>query len=897
MSETPLVLHIASIDESTRNLTGGKASCLSELAKAGFRVPDGFVVTTNGYEIFIRQNELEQRVRNVLAKHASDKSDVDAISGELRRLVETSSMPEELADSIRDAYREIGSPRVAVRSSATAEDLPEASFAGQYDTSLNIDGADSVIEHVQKCFGSMWTARAIAYREDNGIPHDQVRVAVVVQRMVDAKSAGVLFTRNPLNPEKREMMIESNFGLGESVVSGYGVPDRYVIDSTTLSLVSKEIGTKGTVVTPDEGSGVKMTSLTIEDGQISSLDDDEVESISEAGIAIERHFASPQDIEWAVDRAGSLHILQSRPITVGAGTEQDEQIFWTRGYSDDYWNDNVTPLFFDLLGDHLTFIVNNETNQIMGYKGMQTELMKLFRAHAYFNLDVLKTKVVNEMPPFIRSDDLMNYFPAGSGPYGRETMRALPFNLKARIMAEIRVMLLDPDGSMTKTASVYEKWTEEVFLPYCRMFDEELDTLMAEGSVGDLMRLADDLDKVMMKHFRLVRYGIPVHNLGMNLITNYLLKRWLGEKAQVVLFPILVSGLEHKTSETNRGIYSLADLIRSDRGLMEAVQVTPSDQLRDTIESRNTPAGSEFIGKLDEFLDEFGVRGFTREVYYPRWQEEPAYVFDILKSLVSDENRDLSEQGEILAKKRAKAEQIVEDALRNQRFGPIKLMLFNTILNMSRTYIAFRENQRFNLDRWITRHRRLFLRMGDLLRSSGYLENAEDIFFLHRMEIRRIVKNPAGLDKGSLSEAARKRHEEFKRHEDVIPPKFLHGDREFNDPLPDSSEALRGIPASQGVVTGTVRVLSSVNDIPQVRAGDILVVPRTDPGWTPVFSKIGGLVTETGGILSHGAVVSREFGIPAVTNIRNACRALSTGQRVTLDGNQGFVVLEDEEHS
>ena len=865
--------------------------------KAGFSVPKAFVVTTEGYELFIEQNALEDRVREVLAKHNSDTTDVDGISGELRQLVERSSMPDELANLIREAYQEIGSPRVAVRSSATAEDLPEASFAGQYDTSLNIEGSSSVVEHVLKCFGSMWTARAISYREDNGIPHDQVRVAVVVQEMVDAKSAGVLFTRNPLSRNKNEMMIESNFGLGESVVSGYGVPDRYIIDSKTLSLISKEIGTKGTVVTPDGTSGVKMTTLTPEDGQMSSLEDDEVKAVSQAGVQIEEHFGSPQDIEWAVDKEGRLHILQSRPITVVTETGTNDQIFWTRGYSDDYWNDNVTPLFFDLLGDHLTHIVNNETNQIMGYKGMQTELMKLFRAHAYFNLDVLKTKVVNEMPPFIRSDDLMNYFPAGSGPYGRETMRALPFNLKARIMAEIRIMLLDADGSMTKTASVYDEFTEKVFVPYCQEFDEKLEALMKEGSPADLLELADELDKVMMKHFRLVRYGIPVHNLGMNLITNYLLKRWLGEKAQVALFPILVSGLEHKTSETNRAIYSLADMIRADTGFKETVLSTPSDELLATLKTRGTHSVSEFLSELDDFLDRFGVRGFTREVYYPRWQEEPSYVFDILKSLVSEKERDLSGQSESLARKRAKAEEIVEIALRNQRFGPIKLLLFNTILGMSRTYIAFRENQRFNLDRWITRHRRLFLRMGDLLRAQQYLENREDIFFLHRMEIRRILRNPSAFEAHEVAELARKRHDDFKKHEDIIPPKFLHGDREFNDPLPDSSDALRGIPASQGVVTGVVRVLDSVVDIPQVRAGDILVVPRTDPGWTPVFSKIDGLVTETGGILSHGAVVSREFGIPAVTNIRNACRTLSTGQRVTLDGNQGLVIIEDSEHS
>jgi pyruvate,water dikinase len=448
---------------------------------------------------------------------------------------------------------------------------------------------------------------------------------------------------------------------------------------------------------------------------------------------------------------------------------------------------------------------------------------------------------------------------------------------------------------MTQTADAYSEFTEEVFGPYCEGFDRKLEKLLQEGATQQLMDLADELDRVMMKHFRLVRYGIPVHNLGMNLITNYMLKRWLGERAQTRLFPVLVGGLEHKTSETNRRIYELAELVREHAGLLETINSTPSNDLYGILSSRDTESAQLFLSRFDEFLHDFGVRGFTREIYYPRWEEEPGYVFDILKSLVSGECRNVSDQESILRRKRAKAEAIVEEALKNQRFGPIKLTLFNTILGVSRTYISFRENQRFNLDRWITRNRKLFLALGKQLRDQGYLENTNDIFFLYRKEIRRILKGKSNLTPSQVASKASERHADFKKYEDVTPPKFLHGDREFNDPLPDSKDALRGIPASHGVVTGTVRILTKIEDIPQVKSGDILVVPRTDPGWTPVFSKIGGLVTETGGILSHGAVVSREFGIPAVTNIRNACQTLSSGQVVTLDGNQGVVIPESGE--
>jgi pyruvate,water dikinase len=258
--------------------------------------------------------------------------------------------------------------------------------------------------------------------------------------------------------------------------------------------------------------------------------------------------------------------------------------------------------------------------------------------------------------------------------------------------------------------------------------------------------------------------------------------------------------------------------------------------------------------------------------------------------------RDLAEAEEILSRKRAKAEVVVEKHIRNQRYGTIKWMLFSAILGMARTYIGFRENQRFNLDRWITRNRRVFLEIGRRLTENNYLEDPDHIFFLRRREVRTAVR--AGVetpDAKHFRELAKERYEEFLKYENILPPKFMIGSREFDDPLPDSAEGHVGIPASQGVITGQVRILETIADIPRVRAGEILIVPRTDPGWTPVFSKIGGLVTESGGVLSHGAVVSREFGIPAVTNVRNACQIFETGQRVTLDGNKGLVIVKDSE--
>jgi phosphohistidine swiveling domain-containing protein/uncharacterized protein YutE (UPF0331/DUF86 family) len=300
-------------------------------------------------------------------------------------------------------------------------------------------------------------------------------------------------------------------------------------------------------------------------------------------------------------------------------------------------------------------------------------------------------------------------------------------------------------------------------------------------------------------------------------------------------------------------------------------------------------------GEFTTFLKEYGDRGFTREAYYPRWREAPQYVFDILKSLVRDSKLDPAKSKELSSQNRGRTERMVESRLRSQHLGLLKWIIFTMILGNARTYIAFRENQRFNLDRWITRIRSDYLEIGKILTKKGILSSKDDIFFLKKKEIKNLIYDRYdNKDLRTLSALIKERREDFLKHENTIPPKFLHGPSEFNDTLrftKDSSEFV-GIPASQGIVTAPVRVIDNIGIMSSVRKGEILVVPRTDPGWSPVFSKIGGLITETGGILSHGAVISREYGIPAVTNVTNACKIFQTGQIITINGDNGTITLK-----
>ncbi|MEM2087815.1 MAG: PEP/pyruvate-binding domain-containing protein [Thermoproteota archaeon] len=883
---------------------GGKAANLGELKRLGFPVPKGFVLTTGAYEDFLSLNGLEAIIESSLARiNPADLDSIEECSRRIREAVEHSSLPAELAEDLRRSYEDLRVKSVAVRSSATVEDLPKESFAGQLETFLNVKGFKNVERCIIQCYASLWGSRAIAYRERNRVPHLGLKMAVIVQTMVPAKSAGVLFTVNPVSSDSLQMIVESNFGLGETVVSGGAMPDRFVIlrdlreGRESLKIVSREIGTKNYVAKPSSKveTGVEHVETPFEERFQPSLSEENVLRLAEIGLAIEKGFGCPQDIEWAVDEDNNILILQSRPVTSLAQLALEDEVVWSRGYSDDYWNDPVTPLFFELLGDQLTNIVNVELNKIMGYSQPGSkktdQLLKLHHAHAYFNLEVLKQKVEYEIPPFLRNEDILNYFPDGSGPYGKETIKKLSFRLRKRIMAELRVMFHDPKGSVTRTASAYEEWTQKVFNPFWEQFEPRMSRMSGGASIRDYVEFAEELDELMVGHFRLVRYGIPVHNIGMNLLAQYLLKRFLGEEEALKTYPVLISGLEHKTSETNERISLLASVASSSPELKEIILETPSEKILEKIGFMNTPDAQGFMREFNRFLEGFGVRGFTREPYYPRWGEAPQYVFDILKPLVEEDRSIATVEPEGL--KQEEAMRMVERRIRALRLGWFKWKIFSTILRFARRYIIFRENQRFNLDRWITMNRRIYLEIGKILKSRGVLQDPQEVFFLTKREIKRLASEQIAPDElVGVRLLVNNRKQEFLKYENTTPAKFIQGSREFNDPPPGFGMVFKGIPASQGILTAPVRVLKSIEDVWQVRTGEILVVPRTDPGWTPVFCKIGGLITETGGMLSHGAVVSREYGIPAVTNVQNACRVFKTGQTVTIDGNSGLIRVE-----
>ncbi len=855
---------------------GGKAINLAQMTKDGFRVPPAFAITVDAYDSFITDTGLRERIGAELSKiDFDDEGSLSAGTERIRSMISSEDMPASLVGEIDTLLSEYGDSYYAVRSSAVAEDLPDASFAGQQDTFLFIRAAD-VCRMAILCWASYWNERAVKYRHDTGIDHLSTGMAVVVQRMVSSDTSGVMFTVNPVDGSD-DVVIESAWGLGESIASGVITPDRFVL------------GRDGTV--KERNIRHKVKGYFLKDGSNQlidiepsrmdspSSDDGLLKDVLDLGLRLEEHFKAPQDVEWAVED-GVLYVLQSRNITTITDPEEHDDILWTRGYGDEYWADATTPMFFDVMGKMLTKYVNHEGAKMLGYKDLTSgPLIKLHKSRAYFNTWVLE-RVFSYYPRFVRSKELLNYFPLKD----QERISKCPTHMGKAAWSQVRVMFLDPDGSMLRTDRAYKKWAKG-FMDVCKQFD---DTDLTKITDQELFDLYKGVEKASIKHYQLIRYGMVSHSIATNLMIKNWLIKWIDDK-DGSYYAGLISGLENnKTVETNIGYSEMAKTVRADPELKRRIDTMSSEEFVDWLETQDNRLKEQF----DEFIETYGHRSNTREMYYPRWRENRPYVVDVVR-LLSQSESDLKELEQKRREERLVLEKEVKRKIRRSGVtGVFRCALYGVVLKLAQKYLTFRENQRFYLDHILFRERLAILEMGRRLAERGVIPTKEDVFFLFEEEALDLFIS--GSTEPVKDIEARKA--EFFKYTHILPPKFVKNGVDFDDTIAiDSSNLVYGTASSPGVVTGRIHVIESIEGLSEIEDGDILVTSNTDPGWTAAFSRLGGLITETGGILSHGAVISREYRIPAVTAVMGATKLFKTGQTVTVDGNDGIIYLEEKE--
>lgn len=886
--EMKYILWFDEINASDVELVGGKGANLGELRAADLPVPPGFCLSAHAYRDFIQAARLDADIQDVLADiDREDPTQVGSASEHIRDLIKSEPMPEIMSEELLAGYQKLGEqlggqgdPRVAVRSSATAEDLPDASFAGQQDTYLNVVGGENLLEKVKDCWASLWTARAITYREKQSYGHQKVYLAVVVQAMVPAEVSGVLFTANPINRDHSETVLNASWGLGEAIVSGKVTPDTYVVRKGDGEILSREIGEKEITIQYRSDGGIEEVTTPKAQQEIKALPDARIRDLVELGMRIEEHYGAPQDIEWAY-ADGNLYALQARPITTLAtdSTFVDTKDEYNRTMMVEMFPDALSPAFLSVMRPLLREMLDF-TLKTMGFDPPEgREAIGVFYNQLYFNQAYL-AEALNPLSPQLR-DRMAAQLVNPVGHHDRVMLGEISAAFLGLIARLMRFMIRFPP-QLPELIERYRQAVEEAnALDVGEMTDVEIIDQIEVMVFGVASRFLN-YDYLMIALIR-ITYQI----LGT------LLERYLGEDTELLQAKLITGISGNVTMESNIRLWDLAQVAKSLPVVSECIRKTSYPELIEVLEG--TAEGCEFLGALDAFLREYGHREIRMDIVYPTWGEDPTPVIDFVRSyLDADEKQSPHRQQARLVKERRETTEEVISHIEESLVGRILISpLFRWILKQTQIHTRERDTMHFELTRLFPPFRHFLNVLGTRWTNRGDLNRADDIYYLHFTELQDLAQAP-----GPMHEIVATRRTEYEDSKTRAWPDIISSTGEIflrsQDTIEDAGDYLRGISGSPGMATGVAKVIRGPDEFKRLKKGDILVAPFTSPVWTPLFAIAAGVVTEVGGILSHGAIVAREFGIPAVMSVPGATKLVSGGQRITVDGNRGLVQLAME---
>ncbi|MER7479125.1 rifamycin-inactivating phosphotransferase [Streptomyces sp. NPDC126510] len=862
------VLDLHDVDETHRAVVGGKGAHLGALARIeGINVPGGFCVTTDAFRRIMAESPSVEGLLDKLSRsNPDDREAIGTLSAQIRRTIEEIAVPDDLAEAITRAAARLGEQTAcAVRSSATAEDLPTASFAGQQDTYLNVVGPTAVLQHVRRCWASLFTERAVTYRQRNDLDHRLVDMAVVVQRMVFPHASGVLFTADPVTGNRKVATVDAGFGLGEALVSGLVNPDVYKVRNGDV--VERTIAAKQRAVHALPDGGTRQVTVDAQRQRQPALTDGQVVRLVQLGRRIEEHFGRPQDIEWCLVDDG-FHVVQSRPITtlfpVPETDDQDNHVYVSVGHQQ-MMTDPMKPLGLSVW--KLTAMARMtdaggrlfvDATRTLSSPASRAGLLDLVGRGDPLTRDALETVLEREdFVPTLPDPD-PNAAPGGpraggGAPTPIETDPAVVTGLIERSQASIAALRRDIG---TKTGPALFDFLWDAFEEHKRVLADPLSMQAIMAGMEATWWLNDKL------------------------------REWLGEKNAADTLTLSAPG--NITSEMGLALLDVADAIRPHTQVVEFLQ-NADDGFLD--ELPKLPGGTEVRDAVEAYLDRYGMRCAGEiDITRPRWRERPGTlvpaILDNVRNFEPGAARRRFEQGRQEAWKK---EQDVLSRLRALPDGEAKADETKRMIDRVRTFIGYREYPKYNIVSRYFVYKQALLEEADRLVRAQVLADTEDIFYLTFQELQDVVCSQHVDD-----ELIRQRKEAFRTYQALTPPRVLTSDGETvngayrRDDVP--AGALIGLPVSGGTVEGRARVILDMAHA-DLEAGDILVTAFTDPSWSPLFVGIAGLVTEVGGLMTHGAVIAREYGLPAVVGVDQATRLIRDGQRIRVHGSDGYVEI------
>lgn len=857
------VFGLQELDQTQVAIAGGKGAHLGELSRIeGVRVPDGFCVTTDAFRrIMADAPSIGDRLDRLSRLNPDDREAIRTHSAEIRRTLEALVIPDDLAAAITGALARLGERAAcAVRSSATAEDLPAASFAGQQDTYLNIVGPAAILQHISRCWASLFTERAVTYRLRNGFDHRKVHMAVVVQQMVNPLAAGVLFTADPVTSNRKVTVVEATFGLGEALVSGLVNADVYTVRDGEVVAKTVAVKPHGLYAAPE--GGTREQPVEPAQREQPALTDALVVRLAQLGRRIEAHFGRPQDIEWCL-ADGDFQIVQSRPITtlfpVPDVGDRDNHVYLSVGHQQ-MMTDPMKPLGLSLwqlttprpmceAGGRLFVDVTRQLASPTSRAGM---------------LDAMGTSdplIQDALRTILDRGDFVPSLP-DDGPTESFLPEAAPIGADPAIVAEL----------IEHNQASVDALKRDI---RTKSGPELLDFILAD--IQELRRLLFDPRS----------YQVFMTAMDATGWLNERLEEWLGEKNAADTLSQSVP--DNITSEMGLALLDVADVIRPHPEVVAYLRDGEDEDFLD--ELADLDGGREARDAIVAYLDKYGMRCVGEiDITRLRWSERPSMLLPLLLSNIKNLEPGAAERRFEQGRQEARQkEQELLARLRALPDGESKAEETKRKIDLVRTFIGYREYPKYGMVSRYFVYKQALLAEAERLVRAGVLRAEEDIFFLRFQELQDVARTKQGDD-----ELIRQRKDAFRAYQALTTPRVLTSDGETltgayrRDDLP--AGALVGLPVSAGTVEGRARVILDMATA-DVEPGDILVTAHTDPSWSPLFVAIAGLVTEVGGVMTHGAVIAREYGLPAVVGVERATQVLQDGQRIRVNGTDGYIEI------
>lgn len=859
------ILGFREMDKTKVALAGGKGANLGELSRIdGIEVPVGFCITTGAFRQVAEGAVMDKLLERLSVLTVADKNEIANLGRQIRMAIEQAPIPEAIREEIGRFVSKLGEGSAyAVRSSATAEDLPNASFAGQQDTYLNIIGLETILNHVSKCWASLFTDRAIIYRIQNGFDHRKVSLAVVVQKMVFPEASGILFTADPVTSNRKVTSIDASFGLGEALVSGLVNADIYKVRNGEI--IGMKVAAKKVAIHALQQGGTQEVEVGIELQRLQTLTDDQILRLEQIGRRIEAHFGFPQDIEWCLAE-GAFYIVQSRPITTLYPIPEAE---------DD--------------GNHLYVSV--------GHQQMMTDAMKPLGLSTWRLTGPRKMAVAGGRIFMDVAQDLMS-------PVGKKVVLDVLGKSDPLVRAAVMEILERGDfipnnvGEAIQPASGPPQHDFFSLNAYDPSIVHEL-IGRSEASIAALnenirTKSGTDLIDFILDDLQQRRtqadpqsFGVIVTAMNATLWINEKVNEWLGEKN--VADMLLQSVPNNVTSEMGLALLDVGDAIRPYPEVIEYLQNTTDNDFPDSMAGLR--GGKEARNAIRGFLAKYGMRCTGEiDITKPRWSEKPATLIPSILSNIKNMGPGASKQkfAQGLSEALRKEEELL-GRLRQLPDGEQKAEEAKRMIDLMRNLAGYREYPKYGIVSRYFIYKQALLQEAERLVQANVIHEKEDIYYLDFDELRELIRSQA-IDYELIIE----RKEEYRLFVKLKPPRVITSDGEVltgkfdKEYLP--AGAIAGLGVSSGVVEGRARVILRMEDA-ELEEGDILVTAFTDPSWTPVFVSIKGLVTEVGGLMTHGAVVAREYGLPAVVGVEDATRLIKDGQKIRVHGTEGYIEL------